>query len=102
MPLIIIMAEFELVSMSSEHKDKILFLEKMKYGTQIFGEMFNMRRLFAPSTIGAIVGFAVVQEVVIGDKAPLRVVQDSAALLGEAAIPTVTLVVIVYLKSTLK
>ncbi|CAN1349094.1 Protein PIN-LIKES 1, partial [Linum perenne] len=42
-----------------------------------------------------IVGFAVgviphVQEVVIGDKAPLRVVQDSAALLGEAAIPTVT------------
>ncbi|CAN1349089.1 Protein PIN-LIKES 1 [Linum perenne] len=85
-------AEFELVSMSSEHKDKI------KYGIQIFGTMFNMRRLFAPSTIGAIVGFAVgviphVQEVVIGDKAPLRVVQDSAALLGEAAIPTVTLVV---------
>ncbi|CAN1349093.1 Protein PIN-LIKES 1 [Linum perenne] len=70
----------------------------IKYGIQIFGTMFNMRRLFAPSTIGAIVGFAVgviphVQEVVIGDKAPLRVVQDSAALLGEAAIPTVTLVV---------
>ncbi|CAN1244474.1 hypothetical protein LINPERPRIM_LOCUS6100 [Linum perenne] len=75
MPLIIIMAEFELVSMSSEHKDKVL-------GPK-----------FAPH---------LVQEVVIGDKAPLRVVQDSAALLGEAAIPTVTLVVIVYLKSTLK
>ncbi|CAN1826466.1 hypothetical protein LINPERHAP1_LOCUS31560 [Linum perenne] len=85
MPLIIIMAEFELVSMSSEHKDKVL-------GPK-----------FAPHCVSiTIVGFAVVQEVVIGDKAPLRVVQDSAALLGEAAIPTVTLVVIVYLKSTLK
>ncbi|CAN1349090.1 Protein PIN-LIKES 1 [Linum perenne] len=79
-------------------KFEALAHEKIKYGIQIFGTMFNMRRLFAPSTIGAIVGFAVgviphVQEVVIGDKAPLRVVQDSAALLGEAAIPTVTLVV---------
>ncbi|CAN1184433.1 Protein PIN-LIKES 3, partial [Linum perenne] len=32
------------------------------------------------------------QGLLIGDKAPLRVVQDSAALLGDAAIPTVTLV----------
>ncbi|CAN0865498.1 Protein PIN-LIKES 1 [Linum grandiflorum] len=90
--------EFELVSMTSEHKDKVLFLEKIKQGIQIFGTMFNMRRLFAPSTIGAIVGFAVgviprMQEALVGDTAPLRVIQDSASLLGEAAIPTVTLVV---------
>ncbi|CAI0555350.1 unnamed protein product [Linum tenue] len=74
------------------------FEQKLKQGIQIFGTMFNLRRLFAPSTIGAIVGFAVgmiphLQGLLIGDKAPLRVFQDSASLLGEAAIPTVTLVV---------
>ncbi|CAI0555351.1 unnamed protein product [Linum tenue] len=79
-------------------KFEALAQEKLKQGIQIFGTMFNLRRLFAPSTIGAIVGFAVgmiphLQGLLIGDKAPLRVFQDSASLLGEAAIPTVTLVV---------
>ncbi|CAL1379778.1 unnamed protein product [Linum trigynum] len=89
--------EFELVPVTSEHKDKVPFLEKLKQGIQIFGTMFNLRRLFAPSTIGAIVGFAVgmiphLQGLLVGDKAPLRVFQDSACLLGDAAIPAVTLV----------
>ncbi|CAI0555352.1 unnamed protein product [Linum tenue] len=46
--------EFELVPMTSEHKNKVPFLEKLKQGIQIFGTMFNLRRLFAPSTIGAV------------------------------------------------
>ncbi|XP_056169985.1 protein PIN-LIKES 3-like [Syzygium oleosum] len=57
----------------------------------------NPRTLFAPSTIGAIVGFIIgttplLRKATIGDSAPLHVVQDSASLLGDAAIPTVTLI----------
>lgn len=58
----------------------------------------NLKALFAPSTIGAIVGFIIgvfplTRKLIIGSSAPLHVVQDSASLLGDAAIPTVTLIV---------
>ncbi|XP_020268130.1 protein PIN-LIKES 3-like isoform X1 [Asparagus officinalis] len=57
----------------------------------------NFKRLFAPSTIGVIVGFVVglvplIRKALIGESAPLRVIQDSASLLGNGAIPTVTLI----------
>ncbi|XP_028062722.1 protein PIN-LIKES 1-like isoform X3 [Camellia sinensis] len=58
----------------------------------------NLKALFAPSSTGAIVGFIIgivpqLRNSMIGDAAPLRVIQDSAALLGDSAIPTVTLIV---------
>ncbi|KAK3413639.1 hypothetical protein EUGRSUZ_I02196 [Eucalyptus grandis] len=57
----------------------------------------NPRTLFAPSTIGAIIGFIVgttppLRKATVGDSAPLHVVLDSASLLGNAAIPSVTLI----------
>lgn len=57
----------------------------------------NLKALFAPSTIGAIVGFIVgtiapMRNLLIGTTAPLRVIQDSASLVGDAAIPTMTLI----------
>lgn len=57
----------------------------------------NLKALFAPSTIGAIVGFIVgtitpMRKLLIGTTAPLRVIQDSASLVGDAAIPTMTLI----------
>ncbi|KAI6700290.1 hypothetical protein NL676_014614 [Syzygium grande] len=73
----------------------------------------NPRTLFAPSTIGARESlqyfrfntrdfcadcrfrnwhYAPLRKATIGDSAPLHVVQDSASLLGDAAIPTVTLI----------
>ncbi|CAN1815550.1 Protein PIN-LIKES 3 [Linum perenne] len=85
------------IASSLEHKEKVPFLERMKQGMPKLSTLFDLRVLLAPCTIAAMVGLAVgviphMQGLLIGDKAPLRVVQDSAALLGDAAIPTVTLV----------
>ncbi|KAL5818890.1 hypothetical protein ACOSQ4_022732 [Xanthoceras sorbifolium] len=82
----------------SEQKSKVPFLRRINQCFQTFASKVNLRKLLAPSTIGAIIGFMVgvipqLRKVLIGDSAPLRVVQDSTSLLGEAAIPTVTLVV---------
>jgi predicted permease len=57
----------------------------------------NLKRLFAPSTIGAIVGFTVglvpqLRTSMIGDVAPLRVIESSVNLVGDGAIPAVTLI----------
>ncbi|KAL5977609.1 hypothetical protein ACLOJK_041507 [Asimina triloba] len=57
----------------------------------------DWKKLFAPSTIGAIVGFFVgvigpMRRVFVGENAPLRVIQASAALLGDGSIPTTTLI----------
>ncbi|KAJ0040963.1 hypothetical protein Pint_28770 [Pistacia integerrima] len=82
----------------NEGKLKVPVLEKIKQFFQTFAMKINLRKLFAPSIIGAMVGLMVgsipqVQKVLIGDSAPLRVVEDSASLLGDAGIPTVTIVV---------
>ncbi|KAL5752246.1 hypothetical protein ACOSQ2_022753 [Xanthoceras sorbifolium] len=89
---------FELDCPLSEGRPKVPFLKRIKQRFQKFATKINLRKLLAPSTIGAIVGFTVgviprLQKVLVGDSAPLRVVQDSTALIGEAAIPTVTLIV---------
>ncbi|KAK2657706.1 hypothetical protein Ddye_010758 [Dipteronia dyeriana] len=90
--------QFELDCPISEGRPKVPFLKKIKQCFQSFATKINLRKLFAPSTIGAIVGFMIgvtprLQKVLVGDTAPLRVVEDFTALLGEAAIPTVTLIV---------
>ncbi|KAJ8641066.1 hypothetical protein MRB53_017760 [Persea americana] len=68
----------------------ITFLKKMS------GKA-NLKKLLAPSTIGAIIGFIVgvippFRRALIGEGASLRVIQDSATLLGDGAIPTVILI----------
>ncbi|KAK9713388.1 hypothetical protein RND81_06G024200 [Saponaria officinalis] len=57
----------------------------------------NLPALLAPSTIGAIVGFVIgvigpTWKLLISNDAPFHVIEDSAYLLGEAAIPTTTLI----------
>ncbi|KAG9137204.1 hypothetical protein Leryth_012027 [Lithospermum erythrorhizon] len=58
----------------------------------------DLKRVFAPSTTAAITGFAVglvapIRRALIGETAPLRVLQDTAVLLGDGAIPALTLIV---------
>ncbi|TXG68422.1 hypothetical protein EZV62_003357 [Acer yangbiense] len=77
---------------------KMPFFTSIKQCFQTFASKLNLRKVFAPSTIGAIIGFMVgvipqLRKVIIGDSAPLRVVQDTTSLLGDAAIPTVSLIV---------
>ncbi|KAJ3677672.1 hypothetical protein LUZ60_003396 [Juncus effusus] len=60
-------------------------------------DSIDLKKLFAPSTIGVIIGFFVglvspIRHALIGENAPLRVIQESATLLGDGAIPSVTLI----------
>ncbi|KAK7386133.1 hypothetical protein VNO78_26123 [Psophocarpus tetragonolobus] len=61
-------------------------------------QKINLKVLFTPSTIGAIVGLVIgivpqFRKLLIGDKAPLRVVEDSVVMVGYACIPVMTLLV---------
>ncbi|CAN1127771.1 Protein PIN-LIKES 1 [Linum perenne] len=72
--------------------------QKLKQGLSNTLGSVNWKTLFAPSTIGVIIGFSIgltppIKNLLVGEDAPLRVIQDSAALLGDAAIPTLTLLV---------
>lgn len=83
---------------TSDGRVQIPALVKLKQQLSLFQKMFNLKSLFVPSTTGALVGFIIgtvphMRQLMIGSAAPLRVIQDSAALLGDAAIPTVTLIV---------
>ncbi|KAM7529485.1 hypothetical protein LguiB_032895 [Lonicera macranthoides] len=56
-----------------------------------------LEELAAPPTLAAIVGFMFgavpwLKHLVIGDNAPLRVIQDSIKLLGDGTIPCITLI----------
>ncbi|XP_030503393.2 protein PIN-LIKES 3 [Cannabis sativa] len=64
---------------------------------KLFREL-NLKALLAPSTIGAIIGYIIgvvplFRKSLIGSGAPLRVIQDSAVLLGDGAIPALTLII---------
>ncbi|XP_031117431.1 protein PIN-LIKES 7-like [Ipomoea triloba] len=56
-----------------------------------------LEELMAPPTVGAILGFLFgavtwLRNLIIGDSAPLRVIQDSVTLLGNGTIPCITLI----------
>ncbi|XAR73651.1 hypothetical protein NMG60_11007691 [Bertholletia excelsa] len=89
---------FTLPHCKSDGSTKVPFSTKIKQHLRLIPQKLNLKALFAPSTTGAIVGFVIgtiapLRRSIIGATAPLRVVQDSASLLGDAAIPTVTLIV---------
>lgn len=57
----------------------------------------DFKKLFAPSTIGVIIGFIIgliapVRKLLIGENAPFHVLQDSASLIGDGSIPSLTLI----------
>ncbi|TXG59221.1 hypothetical protein EZV62_013794 [Acer yangbiense] len=73
------------------------FQDKMIHCFKILAAKLNLKKVFAPSTIAAIVGFIIgiaspIRKILIGDSAPLRVIDTSVSLLGEAAIPCMTLI----------
>jgi predicted permease len=79
-------------------EDKVPILKKIQQHMKDIAEKINLKMLFAPSTIATIVGLLVgvttpVRKLMIGDSAPLRVIESSAALVGEATIPSMTLIV---------
>ncbi|KAK8333900.1 hypothetical protein V6Z12_A10G232000 [Gossypium hirsutum] len=58
----------------------------------------SLRKIFAPATIAAIVGFLIgiatpIRKTFIGDNAPLHVIYSATELIGNAGIPSITLIV---------
>ncbi|KAM0887475.1 hypothetical protein ACQ4PT_029019 [Festuca glaucescens] len=83
---------FSLVSLFHNNTSGNSMWDKLKHGTHQIVE-----ELTAPPTIGAVLGFVVgvvpwLRSTFVGNDAPLRVVQDSLKLLGDAAVPCVTLI----------
>ncbi|XP_059459926.1 protein PIN-LIKES 3-like [Corylus avellana] len=79
-------------------KSEVAVSDKIKQHLVMLSKKINLKAVFAPSTIGVIVGFAiglipVIRKSLIGESAPLRVIEDSASLLGDGAIPVLTLIV---------
>ncbi|KAK7391641.1 hypothetical protein VNO78_20058 [Psophocarpus tetragonolobus] len=70
-------------------------------------EKLNLKVLLAPATIGSIIGIIIcvvppLRKMFVGSNAPLRVVEDSASMLGDASIPAVTLLIGANLLNGLK
>ncbi|RZB79003.1 protein PIN-LIKES 3-like [Glycine soja] len=86
-----------LSSIESEENVKLPISAKIK---QQFGNLLvnsNFRAIFSPATLGAIVGFIVgvvpqIRKLMIGGDASLHVIQDSVTMVGEAAVPIITLI----------
>ncbi|XVE98969.1 hypothetical protein REPUB_Repub03eG0155600 [Reevesia pubescens] len=79
-------------------KSKVSDIGKAWQCLRMISRRLNLKALFAPSITAAFVGFTIgvvpqIRNLIIGGNAPLHVVQDSASLLGDAAIPIVTLIV---------
>lgn len=80
-----------------DHKTQTHLGTRLKQFMENVSRKINLKRLFAPSTTGAIAGFIVglvplMRKLLIGDVAPLCVIEDSAILLGDGAIPLLTLI----------
>ncbi|GJW61511.1 PIN-LIKES 3-like protein [Tanacetum coccineum] len=78
--------------------EKVNMLKKIKHHTDIFFDKINLKMWLTPSTIATIVGLLIgvispIRKLMIGDNAPLRVIDSSASLLGEATVPAMTLIV---------
>ncbi|TQD83411.1 hypothetical protein C1H46_031056 [Malus baccata] len=81
-----------------EEAAKATTSSKLKKHIVMVFKKINLKAIFAPSTTGAVVGFAIgvipqIRNLLIGDGAPLRVIQDTAYLLGNGAIPALTLII---------
>ncbi|RDX79175.1 Protein PIN-LIKES 3 [Mucuna pruriens] len=90
---------YTLLLSSNEYEEngKVPISAKIKH---LFGNILdnsNFRAIFSPATVGAIVGFIIgvvpqIRKLMIGSDAPLHVLEDSVTMLGDAAVPVITLI----------
>ncbi|KAK9714035.1 hypothetical protein RND81_06G067300 [Saponaria officinalis] len=76
-------------------KDATTF--KISQGFRNTCKHINLKAVLAPSTIAAAVGFFIgmispIRKLLFGDDAPLHVVGDTAFMIGDASIPSITLI----------
>ncbi|KAK7277136.1 hypothetical protein RIF29_18286 [Crotalaria pallida] len=92
------MKQLEIECTVPDGQAKVPKLEKIKKQLKLIADKINLKLLFAPSTIGAIVGLIIgvvpqFRKLLVVDHAPLLVVQDSIIMIGDAGIPAMTLLV---------
>ncbi|XP_023642887.1 protein PIN-LIKES 3-like [Capsella rubella] len=95
-PLVSSKEEKEKEEEDSHHK--VGRWEKFKRRVASLSENVDLGSIFAPATIAAIIALVIglitsLRNLIIGTVAPLRVIQDSLTLLGDGAIPAMTLIV---------
>lgn len=86
-----------LIANPATTKTKVPLSERAKRFVSSVSGAVDLKKLFAPSTISVIVGFIIggtplLRNAMIGESAPLRVLRESAELIGGGAIPSVTLI----------
>ncbi|CAI9758086.1 unnamed protein product [Fraxinus pennsylvanica] len=82
---------------SSEDKTKVTIFKKINLQVNKLLRIVDLTILLRPPTIATIVGLTIgfvtpIHHFMVGDNAPLRVIANSVSLLGEAAIPSMTLI----------
>ncbi|XVF82841.1 hypothetical protein PTKIN_Ptkin16aG0082700 [Pterospermum kingtungense] len=78
-------------------REKISFLKKSFQWIKMSMEQIDLKEVLAPSAIAGIVGFIIgtvspIRHVLIGNNAPLRVIDTTTYLLGEPTIACMTLI----------
>ncbi|KAG7587270.1 Membrane transport protein [Arabidopsis thaliana x Arabidopsis arenosa] len=89
-----------LISSKEEEEDnqKAGRWEKVKRRLVSLSEKVNLKTIFAPSTIAAMIALVIglitpLRKLIIGTEAPLRVLQDSVTLVGDGAVPAMTMII---------
>ncbi|KAG2313438.1 hypothetical protein Bca4012_027994 [Brassica carinata] len=85
-------------SREEEDNQKVGRWDNVKLRMVSLSEKVNLRTIFAPSTIAALIALVVglitpIRKLIIGNGAPLGVLQDSVTLVGDGAIPAMTLII---------
>jgi predicted permease len=91
----------QLISSKEEEKEEdnhqVGRWEEVKQRVVSLSKKVNLGSIFAPATIAAIIALVIglitpLRNLIIGTVAPFRVIQDSLTLLGDGAIPAMTLI----------
>ncbi|CAH8370980.1 unnamed protein product [Eruca vesicaria subsp. sativa] len=87
-----------LISSQEEDSQKVGRWDKVKRRVVSLLEKVNLSTIFAPSTIAAMIALVIglitpLRKLIIGNGAPLGVLQDSVTLVGDGAIPAMTLII---------
>ncbi|XVF75684.1 hypothetical protein PTKIN_Ptkin13bG0206400 [Pterospermum kingtungense] len=82
---------------NSNERLKMSVVKKAVQRIKVIARSIELKKVFAPSTIAAVVGFIIgtispIRKLLIGDSAPLHVLDTSIYLIGEATIPCMTLI----------
>ncbi|OMO65689.1 Auxin efflux carrier [Corchorus capsularis] len=90
--------ECDLPQTNNNGKEEISISRKVKQSLMMVAGSKSLKKIFSPPTIAAIIGFIIgiaspIRKALIGDSAPLHVIYSSAELIGEAGLPSLTLIV---------